>query len=134
MSYEKPRISAFDPLIDNIVAMSEGNPGAMTVLSKMLTTDIDPESVLGPIGSLLMLDNMDIYGSKIWILYKDVCNQSIEDTIGLLRACQMGIVTWSFVTNAVDGIEPISSDQLEEVIIRIKEELPGFGTTNVVRN
>lgn len=54
-------------VMDMVLAMSEGNLGAMMVIKGM---------VEDPVGSLdiLLLDKMGIYGSRIYMLHNDCCN------------------------------------------------------------
>ena len=60
--------------MDLLMLMSEGNPGAITVLTRMLQ---DSDSSLGVI-RILDLDDMNIRGTQIWIGYKDYCKQDID--------------------------------------------------------
>ena len=54
--------------MEMIMTMSEGNPGAMKVIMDMMN---NPRSLL----DILLLDSLDIRGSKIWMLYSDCCNR-----------------------------------------------------------
>ena len=56
-----------------IVAMSDGNPGATTVMALLAK---EP----GGVELIQMLDQMEVYGSKIWIIYSDLCKKSLEST------------------------------------------------------
>ena len=69
------RIRTTDSLLDVIVNLSEGNPGAVTVMAKALAQGeaIDPDSVFGGMGAIRALDGLQIYGSHIWLLFKDLC-------------------------------------------------------------
>lgn len=58
-------------MTEAMVNMVEGNPGAITVLVKLM------EDPLGLI-TLASLDDRMIYGADIWIAYKDICGQDIE--------------------------------------------------------
>ena len=73
--------------------MSDGNPGAANVLAMLLKhgAEIDPDAAFGGFGCVLALDTLEIYGSDIWVFYKDVCGQELETMIGCERAVQMGI-------------------------------------------
>lgn len=69
----------FDPhdsFKDNIFSLSQGNPGAANVLSHIL--DVDPAEA-----ALVMegLDKMNIYGPRIWIGYKDYCDEDARSFI-----------------------------------------------------
>ena len=86
------RIKCEDDVVTICHKLSEGNPGALNVMMQMLsgTAKIDPDAALGPFAHLLNLDTFGIYGSKIWILYKDICCENIVHTITVLRAVQLG--------------------------------------------
>jgi hypothetical protein len=56
-----------------ITEMSEGNPGALSVLVEL---DLD---------LILDLDDMNIRGPQIWVGYKDHCGKSIERFKTLVR-------------------------------------------------
>lgn len=58
---------------DCIIAMANGNPGAARVMCEMIKHD----PVKGQIG-LCHLDDKEIYGSDIWVVYKDICKQDIK--------------------------------------------------------
>lgn len=62
-------------MIDLVLTMAEGNPGALKVIMSLLTMN-----EIGVI-RLLSLDDMNIRGSQIWIAYKDHCGEDIEKLI-----------------------------------------------------
>lgn len=88
------KLVAKDTMMDVMMKMSEGNPGGLKVCMDILEKGeiIDPEVTLGGLGLILMLDSYEIYGSEIWMLYKDVCDESIGRTIAVIRACQLGFI------------------------------------------
>lgn len=57
--------------LDMFMALSEGNPGALNVLMQLMK---------GQHGFMhvLMCDTKRLYGSRIWMLYKDICGENIE--------------------------------------------------------
>jgi hypothetical protein len=67
--------------------MGEGNPGGMNVLMQLVNSYGNQGFM-----SVLWLDTWEIYGSKLWVLYKDVCGESIENTYYLVRAAQLGFL------------------------------------------
>ena len=123
------RIGMTDSAMDICTKMSEGNPGALTVIIDMLTKGetIDPDSWCGGLGSILALDSHGIYGSRIWMLYKDVCKENLVNTIAVLRACQLGHISEATLQQAIgnygQGID------LETLVSGVKEALPDFGRT-----
>lgn len=56
-------------VMDMMMVMSEGNPGVLTVLIEMMQ---DPKGFL----DILLLDTLDIRGSKIYKLYSDSCGKN----------------------------------------------------------
>lgn len=62
-----------DSVMDVLVKMAEGNPGAVTVMTQILEHEKDK----GPL-RLLSLDDMNIRGSQIWVGFKDHCESKIE--------------------------------------------------------
>ncbi len=65
------RITLNDTIQSTVVKMSDGNPGAMTVLMKLLQKEHG-------IFKLLKLDTLGIYGSAIWVVYKDLLGEDID--------------------------------------------------------
>ena len=70
---DKDRITGLDMSIFEIVgALSEGNPGALRVLMELFGKD--GAGFLDVFGC----DSKRLYGSRIWMLYKDVCGEDRE--------------------------------------------------------
>lgn len=59
--------------IDAVVKMAEGNPGATRVMCELMK----PNLVEGFM-DVCRLDDLGLYGSDIWLAYKDVCGMDIE--------------------------------------------------------
>lgn len=72
------RIKLSSTPVEAAVAMADGNPGAITVIGELLKT---------PLGlvDLCHLDDAEIYGSDIWVGYKNVCNHDIDKFIEMAR-------------------------------------------------
>jgi hypothetical protein len=77
---ERPEIDLGGTVMDFLVTMSEGNPGAITVLSQVLKSDEDLGFLL-----VLQLDDMNIRGTQVWIGYKDYCGQDIDKFIDCVK-------------------------------------------------
>ena len=92
--------------------------------------EIDPDALGGGLSGLLSLDTHGIYGSEIWMLYKDVCGQSLPKTIGLLRAVQLGFESESKLKQAIQSYgNGINVDVLFQ---RVCERLPNFAKANAL--
>ena len=126
------RIQYSDTTQDALVKMCEGNPGGLRVCMELLTKagEIDPDNIMGGLGFVLNLDTLGLYGSKIWMLYKDVCNQDLTKTCAILRGWQLGYVAEDDILHAVDnygdGLNPGA------ILNQVQETLPNFGGTNGV--
>ncbi len=123
----KERIQLTDSPKDMIIKLSDGNPGAVSVLMQLLTRSaaVDPDSAFGPFTYLLNLNAFGIYGPRIWMLYKDVCHEDIVSTMAVLRATQLGIITRATLKHAIDNYGDGLS--VSSIMEQVKKELPDFG-------
>lgn len=128
MSYDNPRIDLADNALSAFVKMSEGNPGALTVLMKLHQEGekIDPDAAFGGFANILSLDTLDIYGSEIWQFYKDLCRQNLTDMIGLMRAVQLGFLRESELRTAITQGAP-TAEWVAKHVNMVRERLPNFG-------
>lgn len=112
------------------MAMAAGNPGAAAVVSYLFrdTAKIDPQSALGGFGPLFMLDTLGIYGPNIWILYKDICGESVTRLVAVLRSVQLGIIRANAVSDAILSIKDHTECKLdvENCVIKVKQKLNEF--------
>jgi hypothetical protein len=113
---------------DALFALGEGNPGAITVLMDSIARNqqIDPDSGLGELGLVLNLDHFEIYGPRIWRLYKDLCREDLPRTTAVVRAVQLGILPRETLDGAIDGNADID---VEDIVRKVQEELPRFSLT-----
>lgn len=94
MAAERAKIDLTDTMQDLIIKMSEGNPGAVSVLVEMAKA-----KGVDVLWLILGLDDMNIRGSQIWVGFKDRCGgdlgvfeQAIKDrdpemVAAINRAC-----------------------------------------------
>jgi len=110
---------------DALFAMSDGNPGAISVLMESIgrNQQIDPDSGLGELGLVLNLDHLEVYGPRIWMLYKDLCGEDLPRTTAVVRAVQLGILPRETLDEAIDGKTTID---IEDIVKRVQTELPDF--------
>lgn len=113
---------------DALFALSDGNPGAINVMLDNLKQgdEIDPQNGLGAWGFLLNLDNFGIYGSRIWRLYKNLCDERLPIAVAMVRSVQMGIISKEDLDAAIDGKKNLNPDEVAE---RLKRELTEFKTS-----
>lgn len=123
---QRSRIQITDSTQSAIMKMCEGNPGALTVCVQILkeAERIDPDAIMGGIGAILSLDTLGLYGSRIWMLYKDVCEEDIPTMLAVLRGWQMGLITDAQVRSAVESYG--NGVNIQEVCAKVAERLPRF--------
>lgn len=74
-----------------IISMIDGNPGALTVCLQLMGgkgASLD-EQAQG-FADLCRMDDQEIYGSNIWVAYKDICGQNIELLKTKIRSYKLG--------------------------------------------
>ena len=121
------RITLEDDGMSAVMKMVDGNPGATTVCANIIKqgASIDPDDILEGIGAILWMDTLEIYGPKIWMLFKDVCGEDLIKMLGLLRAVQLGFLSETKLRFAIDNYgEGIDIDDL---LTQVQERLPAFG-------
>ena len=64
------RITADQTVIDTVIELSDGNPGALDVLMQLLQA--------GNALAMMKLDGSEVYGSHIYMLYNDCCGRDFE--------------------------------------------------------
>lgn len=118
------RIQLTDKFVDAFVKLAEGNPGAMTVMAEIAKRpEIDPDAMLGPLASILDMDTLELYGPNIWLLYKDVCGESVERTVAVLRGWQLGYCSREQIHAALR--KPSELD-VQAIYDLVKKRLPSF--------
>jgi len=122
------RIKAEDTPIHMILKLSERNPGAIVVCTQLLNEgdNIDPDACLGGLSMLLDMDTFGIYGSRIWMLYKNVCKENLVNTITVLRACQLGFISRLELNTTIDNYG--KGINIENLYKQVKECLPKFNS------
>lgn len=101
--------------------LSSGNPGAVTVLMKLVKVTILKTPSVPPEAMILSLVNNGFIGENIWILYKDVCLGNINHMIGVLRGIQMGYIEKQIVLNAINCVANIDVPSLYK---QVQSEFP----------
>ena len=115
---------------DILIKMSKGVPGAAIVLATLLKCNsiVDPDSGIGEFGTILMLDDMEVYGSDIWLLYKDICGENIVNLVGVVRAMQLGFISKEQIKAAIASRRTAAPIDLPvgELLKQVKARLAAF--------
>lgn len=125
----KQRIELKDMPADILAKLGEGDPRAMRVLADTMQQGptIDPDSAFGDLGAAFMFDIYGIYGSRIWMLYSDLCGQDLVRVFGLLRAVQLGLLRLAVLEAAIREPYLLPLVQVDALVARVRERLPRFG-------
>ena len=125
---DKNRLALTDTVMSALIKISEGNPGGCRVVADCikLTPIIDPDSALSSLSLILDFDSLGIYGSRIWMLYKDVCGEDYVNLHAVLRAWQLGFLPEADLNSAIDGRLKLDVPSL---LAQVKKQLPRFGNT-----
>jgi hypothetical protein len=120
------RIKLEDTVMSACIKMSDGNPGAISVMASMVRDGekIDPDSFMGGFCNVLELDTLGIYGPRIWMLYKDVCGQDLRVTCAILRANQLGFLSENKLQHAIDNYG--EGIDVPALVSQVEERLPKF--------
>lgn len=110
------RIELTDSTTDALVKMAEGNPGAIHAMMAILEhhDSIDPQAMMGGLGSILLLDTWEIYGTNIYVLFNDKCNRDVRKFLLLERACQLGHLPQS-------KLKTMAADQMRQINLSDEE-------------
>jgi hypothetical protein len=109
---------------DMLLVMSDGNPGCIRVLTALLMQGglIDQADWMKGMSSMFSLDDMGIYGAKVWGLYKDICGEKIWKVVALLRAVQLGFLPRADLIAAINACDsyrvppPFNVDDLAQQV------------------
>jgi len=123
MMERNTRIELTDSVMDVVVKLAEGNPGAITVILGIMEHGKSIDPIPDPIMVLAHFDELGIYGHKIWELYKDVCHEDLVNVLTLMRGYQMGLI----------GREDLFEPRVffGELADKVKEQLISFNPDNL---
>lgn len=106
------KVKLTDTPSDVIAKMSEGNPGAMTFCFEIIHSD-DKTDLM----RLLHLDTFGIYGSKLYMVWNDICGRDL----GIFRLLMLN-VTYGKVSKE-DLLENLSKGYATPYELASEEEL-----------
>lgn len=108
-----------------ILKMADGYNVSLSVMLKLVQAALanDPDDHRGPLGPILSLDEVSIYGERIYRLFHS-CNDDILDTLTLLRANNLGLVDRVDLLNASAGV--FKEFQFDVIRNDVKSIAPSF--------
>ncbi len=130
------RISLYDSIEHIIIAMSQGNPGAMNVLLQMFAPDT-PGVNFFPFSErvlcVMFLDEIGIYGTDIYVLYNDICDRDILKAFAVIKATQEGDFPSATLKDACHRQDYSGREMVpvNDLLATIKERYPGLGRESI---
>lgn len=82
------RIHPADNVQEGLVKMAEGNPGAATCMVAMLQKN--DWKTLDGMTNIVMLDQMGLYGSELYMLWNDCCGQDLNELENVILNWHVG--------------------------------------------
>jgi hypothetical protein len=80
----------YTTMMEQIMKLSEGNPGAMTCVMGMLTGDI--ENAVAGITILPKVEELGIKGTDLYVLWSDLCGKDYQRMAELCKNCPNDIL------------------------------------------
>jgi hypothetical protein len=120
------RIDWNDSALDVATKMAGGNPGALSVLTRsfLQSEKIDPANAFGQFGMAVLLDQVEMYGPNIWVLYKDVADSNLATLHGILRAVQLGFSSPKELREMLKT--GITAERKQDLLDSVQKCLPDF--------
>lgn len=102
------KLTANDTTMDLVVKMGEGNPGAMTACMELFK--IGTKGVT----TLLCLDDIGMYGEKLYMLWNDCCGRDASKVVRVIEARNFGKLSDQDIRDHVAGGygKPFADDEL----------------------
>lgn len=117
------RLKVFGTIIDNLINFAGGNPGAIETLVQLQKAVGDKIAIY-----LLILDKMELYEEKIYMLWNDCCNRDISKVIKILDYYNREIITQKDIDTRVKNVGYGKSfDDLIETNNKNEEENKNHG-------
>ena len=114
-----------------IAKMTDGNIGAIAAMMQIMEncTEIDPQNAPGLFGILASFDDMELYGTDIYVLWSDKCGRDVRRLLMLMRAVQLGFFDQGkFIEMGKDQSRQINltEEEFADLDKRVCEELEEF--------
>lgn len=93
------RLNYLDTTINNIINFAGGNPGAISTLCELEKATGDRMTIY-----LITLDKIELYESKIYMLWNDCCNRNISKVIKVLDYVEKGIIKQSDIDERIKNV------------------------------
>ena len=90
------KIKLTDSMLDIAIKMSEGNPGALTLIMEIMKEGYEK------IQYILICDTLGLYGSRLYQLWNDCCQRDTNKVFKVLDKFQKGEINKEYLLNCID--------------------------------
>lgn len=95
------KIDLNDSIMDIVMKMAEGNPGALTFIMELMKHQ--QSAGIDGMVLLLHLDDIGLYGSPLYMLWNDCCDRDLGKVEVVMRNYQFGKLTKDQILKQVSG-------------------------------
>ena len=96
------KLNMHETFSDIILKLSEGNPGAMTTLFEIMKHFDNNEVEF--LGTFLVIDSMELYGSHLYMLWNDCCDRDISKVIKVIRKYCDGEISDNDISERIKNV------------------------------
>ncbi|MCZ7860621.1 hypothetical protein O9X98_04310 [Agrobacterium salinitolerans] len=98
---DKRRVEMDHDVTQAIMAVSDGLIGNVAWLTELVATRKPPKNMMGlPVGHLISIDDMGVYGEPLWDLFKHTLDCDLDQFAALSEALQTRSVTANEIRDA----------------------------------
>ncbi|RNI27634.1 hypothetical protein EFA69_16075 [Rufibacter immobilis] len=132
------RIQPNADFAEAIAVMSSGNPGALMALIEMAKHGhlVDPNQIAGGFYYIMKLDQFEIYGSDIYVLFSDICERKLHWLLATIKAPELGLINEEILKEAASK-QDYSGRKLinaEHIYNEVKLKVQNFNEYNEGRS
>ena len=117
------KLQLTDSTIEILDKMSEGNPGAISILTTLLFKETAQEMVDSVMHIILPLDTLGVYGSKLYMLWTDACDKNEDKVKKVIELWRTGKLTKEEIHENLNQGYAKPFDQVEEFFKKKDDDL-----------
>jgi hypothetical protein len=123
------RLSKNDTVQNHIMKLSDGNIGCVSLLSELVKKYNGTDSAY--LMYFHLLDEYNIYGADIWLLYNGISQKNIDTMIGLLKIVQLNFLSKTDLISAINNFT--LPEEIFNLLARLKISSENFGVKLIPR-
>lgn len=117
------KLQLTDSTMEILDKMSEGNPGALSILTTLLFKETTEELVDSVMHIILPLDTLGVYGSKLYMLWTDACDKNEDKVKKVIELWRISKLTKEEIHENLNQGYAKPFDQVEEFFKKKDDDL-----------